>query len=248
MGKINEVDSFRNGEKQIAFTTPSKFYIIDKNGKDVSSFPINFKDKITQPLSVFDYDNNRKYRFVIVQGNEILMYDSQGKVVSGFRFKKAKSEIVLPAEHIRIGNKDYILVAEKNGKLNILSRTGTSRISVGKTFNFSENPIEREGSSFVVVTKENEKNSINTSGKVSTQKLNVADNYYFTTLGNTKVTLDDNLLRIDGKLAELPLGITQNPRLSCQQKCIYSYYRNARKENLSLPQKWSLSQWISCFW
>jgi hypothetical protein len=221
IGKINEVDLLRNGRKQLAFTTKNKFYVVDRNGKDVGSFPIKFRDDITQPLSVFDYDNNRKYRFVIVQGKEILFYNSEGKAVKGFTFKKAKGKIVLPAEHIRIGNKDYILIAEENGKLNIVSRTGKSRISVTKTFDFSENPIEREGSSFIVITKGNEKNSINTSGKVTTQKLNVADNYYFTTLGSTKVTLDDNLLRINGKLAELPLGIYTAPKVFIANRNLY---------------------------
>lgn len=213
LGAINEVDLLRNGRKQLAFATKNRLYVVDRNGKDVGAFPIKFKDDITQPLSVFDYDNNRKYRFVIVQGKEILLYDSNGKIVRGFTFKKAKSNIVLPVEHIRIGNKDYILIAEENGKINILSRTGTSRISVSKNFNFSENRMEREGSNFVIITAEHEKNSIDTKGKVSTQKLEVANNYHFATLGTTKVTLDDNLLRINGKLAELPLGIYTNPKV-----------------------------------
>lgn len=237
IGKINEVDLLRNGRKQLAFTTENKFYVLDRNGKDVGAFPIKFKDKITQPLSVFDYDNNRKYRFVIVQGKEVLMYDSKGKIVSGFTFKKAKSTITLPTEHIRIGNKDYILIAEENGKLNILSRTGKSRISVSKTFNFSENPIEREGSSFVIVTKENEKNSISTSGKVTTQKLDVADNYHFVTLGTTKVTLDDNLVRIDGKLAELPLGIYTNPQVFIANRNVYIAITETQEKKLYLFHK-----------
>jgi hypothetical protein len=243
IGTINEVDLVRNGNKQLAFTTKNKLYVLDRNGKDVGPFPITFKDDITQPLSVFDYDNNRKYRFVIVQGNEILLYNSQGKVVNGFNFRKAKSRIVLPVEHIRIGNKDYILVGEDNGKLNILSRTGKSRVSVGKNFNFSENRIEREGTSFVVITTENEKNSIDTQGKVTTQKLNVADNYHFVTLGNTKVTLDDNLLRINGKLAELPLGVYTAPRVfninrdtyvtitEIQEKKVYLFDKNGTLVN-----------------
>ncbi|WP_432412800.1 hypothetical protein [Rasiella sp. SM2506] len=237
IGKINEVDLLRNGQKQIAFTTQNKFYVVDRNGKDVGAFPIKFKDKITQPLSVFDYDNNRKYRFIIVQGKEILMYDSKGKVVSGFTFKKTKNTITLPVEHIRIGNKDYIIVAEENGTLNILSRTGKSRISVNKTFNFSENPIEREGSSFVIITKENEKISIDTNGKVSTQKLEVTNNYHFTTSGSTKVTLDDNLLRIDGRLAELPLGIYTNPQVFVANRNVYIVISETQEKKVYLFRK-----------
>ena len=53
-----------------------------------------------------------------------------------------------------MGNKDYIVIAEKNGHLNILHRTGKVRVPLSKKFEFSEIPIEEEGSSFVVITKE----------------------------------------------------------------------------------------------
>jgi hypothetical protein len=45
-------------------------YVVDENGKDVAPFPIKFRDDITQSLAIFDYDNNRKYRFIIKQGKE----------------------------------------------------------------------------------------------------------------------------------------------------------------------------------
>ncbi len=213
LGKIQEVDIFGNGNKQLAFATNGGLYILDRNGKDVGAFPLKFKDKITQPLSVFDYDSNHKYRFVVTQGKEILMYDKQGKTVKGFGFDRAKSNIVQAPVHIRMGNKDYIVIAEENGKLNILSRVGKPRITVSKNFNFSEIPVAEEDNTFVVITKENTKERISQNGKVSSQKLEVGGNYWFAVSGNTKVTLDDNLLRIDGKLAELPLGIYSKPQI-----------------------------------
>ena len=221
LGKVNEVDILRNGKKQMAFTTKNTLYVLDRNGKDVSPFPIKFKDPITQPLSVFDYDKNRKYRFMITQGKEIYIYDSKGKTVKGFTFKKAKSEIVLSPQHMQVGNKDYIAIAEENGTLNLLSRRGKSRINVLKKFKFSEIPIAKEGSKFVVITTDNKKESISQSGKVSSQSLDVSSNYSFAIKGNTKVTLDDNLLRINGKLVELPFGIYTNPQLFFANRTIY---------------------------
>ncbi|MEH6763771.1 MAG: hypothetical protein V7655_04655 [Aequorivita antarctica] len=211
LGKIEEVEI--SGSKHIAFATKDAFHILDRNGKDAKGFPIKFKDNVTQPLSVFDYDNNRNYRFVIVQGKEMLLYDKNGKTVKGFSFNKAKSNIAQSPVHIRMGNKDYIVVAEESGKLNILSRVGKSRISVSNNFNFSEIPIAEEDNTFVVITKENTKERITQDGKVSSQKLDVGSNYWFTILGNTKVTLDDNKLRINGKLVELPLGLYTRPQL-----------------------------------
>lgn len=221
LGDMQEVDLLRNGKKQLAFVTDKSFYILDRNGKSVAPFPKKFKDKITQPLSVFDYDNKRNYRFVVVQGDDVLMYDSRGKTVSGFTFNKAGSKVVLPPQHLRMGNKDYILVAEESGKLNILSRRGKERVKVNKSFNFSEMPIAREGLNFVVITKEFIKESISQSGKVTSKKLNVSSNYWFSIRGNTKVTLDDNLLRVNGKLVELPFGIYTPPRIFVSNRKTY---------------------------
>src|SRR5690554_258727 len=213
LGQIIEVDIANNGKKQMAFATKSTVFIIDRNGKDVNSFPINFKDEITKPLAVFDYDNNGKYRFVVVQGKEVLLYNKDGKIVKGFKFSKAKSNIAQSPVHIRMGNKDYILIAEENGTLNILSRIGKPRVSVSKKFNFSEIPVTAEDNTFVVITKENTKERIAEDGKVSSQKLNVGIGYWFAINGTTKATLDNNLLRIDGKLAELPIGLYSKPKL-----------------------------------
>ncbi|MCB0456137.1 MAG: hypothetical protein KDC91_00205 [Flavobacteriaceae bacterium] len=221
LGAVNEVDILRNGKKQLAFTTSKTFYILDRNGNAVAPFPKKFKDNITQPLAVFDYDNNRKYRFVICQDKQVLMYDPQGKEVSGFTFKKAASKIILPPQHIRIGNNDYLFFAEENGKLNILSRVGKERITLNKTFAFSNIPIEKEGSDFVVITKDNKKETITQDGKINTQSLQVSSNYHFTISGTVKVTLDDHLLRINGQLVELPLGKYGTPKIFTVNKKIY---------------------------
>ncbi len=213
LGKIEEVDIYGKGNKQMAFATKNSVYILDRNGKEAKGFPIKFKDEITQPLSVFDYDNNRKYRFMVVQGKEVLLYDKEGKTVRGFAFSKAKSKIVQPPTHIRIGKKDYIVIAEENGTLNILSRVGRPRVSVSKKFNFSEIPVTLEDNTFVVITEENTKERISEDGKVSSQNVNVGSNYWFVINRNTKATLDDNLLRIDGKLVELPMGLYSKPQL-----------------------------------
>lgn len=241
LGTVEEVTIA--GSKHIAFTTKNAFYILDRNGKDARSFPIKFKDEVTQPLAVFDYDKNRNYRFVVVQGKGVLMYDKQGKTVKGFGFNKAKSSIVQAPVHIRMGSKDYILIAEDSGKLNILSRVGKSRVSVSKTFNFSEIPITEEDNTFVVITKDNTKERISQAGNVSSLKLDVGGTYWFAIEGNTKATLDDNLLRIDGKLAELPLGMYTNPKLfslgreqyisitETQENKVYVFDENAKLLN-----------------
>lgn len=222
LGSINYVDLFKNNNQQLAFVTKNRLYVLDRNGKDVRGFPVQFRDEVTQPLSVFDYDNNRNYRLAVVQSNNLLLYDGNGKLVRGFNFKKTKSSIVQPAYHFRLGNKDYIVVAEENGKLNILNRMGQTRIPVNHTFEFSEIPITTEDRNFVVITKDNIKKSISEKGVVTSVNLNVGANYWFTTLNNTKATLDDNLLRVNNNLIDLPLGVYSQPVLFSVSNKIYT--------------------------
>lgn len=220
LGKIKEIDLLRNGKKQLAFVTQHYFYILDRTGRNVSPFPIKFNDDITQPLSVFDYDNNRKYRFIITQGKEVLMLNNKGKKVKGFKFKKTNSDIVFAPQHFRISGKDHIVIAEENGKLNLLSRTGKSRARISKTFNFSKIPPTIEDKKIVIISKNNTKNSIGIDGKIISKKLNVTS-YQFTVKGKTKVTLDDNLMRINGVLVELPFGIYTAPKIFHTNKKSY---------------------------
>lgn len=206
LGDIHAVDLYRNGNQQMAFVTKNHFYILDRNGKDVGRFPLKFKDEVTQPLSVFDYDNNGNYRFVVTQNRGILMYDKDAKIVSGFGFKTAPTKVVLPPAHIRMGNKDYILIAEQSGKLNILHRTGQSRVNVSHSFDFSSIPLSNEDSHFIVFTKDRTKIRIDEKGGVSSQKLDVGENFHYSFLGNTRVLSDDHSLKINGKSIALPIG------------------------------------------
>jgi len=236
MGGINEVDLLRNGRKQLSFNTPNTVYALDRNGNAVAPFPKKFRDPITQPLAFFDYDNNRKYRFLVTQGEAVFMYDKKWKTVKGFTFKKTQSAIVQKPQHIRIGNKDYILIPEENGKLNILSRTGKERIKVDRKFNFGAIPIEKEGSNFVVIS-EKSKISIDQKGKLNVQNLSVSDNYWFLITGSTKVTIDDNLLRINGKLVELPLGVYSNPEIYNVNRKTYITITNIQEKKVYVMDK-----------
>ncbi|MDT8347703.1 MAG: hypothetical protein RQ756_07860, partial [Flavobacteriaceae bacterium] len=96
IGTIHEVDMYKNGRIQALFNTANKLYILDKDGNEVAPFPMNFKDKLTQPVALFDYDKNKNYRLLTTQGNKVQMLDIQGKVVKGFRFKNTKSTIAQP--------------------------------------------------------------------------------------------------------------------------------------------------------
>lgn len=221
LGEVYTVDILRNGRHQLAFVTQDKLHVIDRDGNVVKPFPLNFRDPITQPLSVFDYDNKRDYRFVITQGRDLLMYDRKGKAVRGFDFSKAASEIINPPKHIRLGRKDYILVPESSGKLHILSRTGNTRVAVKENLEFSDNEWYEYNENFVSTNASGQILKINDNGNVKKEDLNLAGNTRITATAKTLVTLSENELSIGKNSVTLDFGLYTEPQIFYINNKIY---------------------------
>lgn len=213
LGKIKQVDLFKNGKVQMAFATPYSIEVLDRNGNTVKPFPLEFKDEITQPLSLFDYDNNRKYRFLITQGNEVFMYDKRGKSVKGFEFKKSKTEIVSAPKHIRMGNKDYIVFPEESGKLNILNRRGSHRINVKKKIDFSNNDWFEFHNDFVSTNAEGKLVRVDANGNVRLENASLAKNHKLNARPNLLVSFSENILKIKDETVNLDYGLYTEPKI-----------------------------------
>ena len=130
-GKIQQVDIYKNGKLQLAFTTNNKLLILDRNGKEVAPFTIKHEGGNLNPLAVFDYDGKKDYRFLVTQGPKVFMYNNKGKIVSGFKYKKAESDILGAPQHFRINKKDYLCFKLANGQLKLLNRVGKYGVEHG---------------------------------------------------------------------------------------------------------------------
>lgn len=212
LGEIEQIDMYKNGRLQLAFATPNRVYVLDRNGKDVSPFPLKFNDAITQPLSVFDYDKNRKYRLLVTQGKEVIMLDAKGKSVKGFNFKQAADNIIQQPQHIRIGRKDYLLFKTAN-KLYILDRTGKTRVTPKNTFNFSDEAIYLYNGNFATTTTDGKLVTIDTKGNTASQDLGITNSHDLVTTSKTLVALSENKLRIKQNTYELEYGNYSEPEI-----------------------------------
>ena len=102
------------------FRTNERLYLLDRNGNEVEELTIDLDGGINiNPLSVFDYEKNRNYRIVVTSDNLIRMYDSTGKIVSGFKPVEFSSNIINNPVHIRIDGKDYLVFQLENGEVKI---------------------------------------------------------------------------------------------------------------------------------
>lgn len=211
VGDVLTFDIYRNTRLQMAFTTQNKLYIVDKNGKNVDPFPLDFKDFITEGLAIFDYDNNGKYRFVVVQNDEVLMYNKEGKSVKGFDYK-SQGHINRTPQHIRMGRKDYILVENEHG-LKILSRTGAERVKPKQKISTSGNAWGLHKTSFTGTNTDGNLIEITENGMVQTTKLNLAQNHFITVSPKHAVTFSENKLSINGVSKTLDYGFYLSPQI-----------------------------------
>lgn len=125
---IHQVDMYRNKRLQMVFNTAEKLYIIDRSGKNVNNFPINFATKATAGVAVFDYNNNGDYRFFIPLANKkIALYKKDGSQPSDWKFKQSTALVNKPIQYFRSNGMDY-LVASTNKKSYFLHRRGNERL------------------------------------------------------------------------------------------------------------------------
>ena len=219
IGDIKQVDIYKNGRQQMMFRTNEKLYLLDRNGNEVKqlSFPIN-SNFSNIPISIFDYEKNRNYRFLISVDNKINMYDSNGKIVSGFRPPIFESKIINNPVHIRINGKDYIVVQLEDGSLKILDRRGRDRIIVDNKIQYSGNSIYSYLEQFTTTDKLGNLIKIDTKGNLVKENINLSVENFIDIVDNNIVYLNENRLTIKGINVELPFSKFSKPKIFIDSK------------------------------
>ena len=128
IGNVHQVDMLKNNKLQMAFVTENKLYIVDRNGNNLKGYPKTLSKKAIVGLSVFDYDKNKNYRFMIPTADaDILLLNMQGEVPSDWNYS-GTANITTPLQYFNVKGKDYIVTADKE-KAVILNRRGEKRVS-----------------------------------------------------------------------------------------------------------------------
>ena len=128
LGEVHQVDYYRNGKLQFLFNTSSRLHLIDRNGNPVERYPLSLPSPATAPLGLFNYDKSRDYRICIPgEDRRIRLYDLMGKQISGWKFGTTESLVINAPQHLRIGDRDY-LVIKNHTRAYFLDRRGRERI------------------------------------------------------------------------------------------------------------------------
>ena len=227
IGNISQVDLYMNRRLQMAFQTEDRFMILDRNGKIVAPFDIKISNESPKQFAVFDYDLNRNYRFLLSQGKQIQMFDNRGKKVSGFKLKKLKQPLQNPPKHIRMGTKDFIVLQDIDGQVQILNRQGKERIPLKSNANTSNNPIFEYRNTFATINKEGDLIQIDTKGNITVNDLNLRPGQTVDMTSKSLVSFSENNLLIKGIPVVLPFGELYRSKNSLPQQYHIRYpYRS----------------------
>lgn len=226
IGKIHQVDLFRNHKIQYTFVTPHNWYVIDRLGRKVENFPKYFLEKNTQGISVFDYEHNRKYRFGITQSKKFKLFDNDAKKVKGFKFK-AENDILFTPKHFRIGNKDFIQISDNNGKIYLLNRRGEMRIKLSEEFDITRNQWGSMNHKFVNIDDNNKLLSIDLNGKIKNDSINFPEQILSDIKYETLTAKAGNKLLINQKVLELDLGTYSRPQIYKSGKQVFVFIANS---------------------
>ncbi len=130
LGDVVQIDALKNNKLQLAFTTQSAVYILDRNGKALPGFPYNTKPPISSPLLLADYDNTKKYRLIFACGDGMLLnIGVDGNPTSGWKFNNTKTEKIIAIKAQKIASDDVLVAVSDQGNVQLLKRTGETKIT-----------------------------------------------------------------------------------------------------------------------
>ncbi|MEJ1224112.1 ribonuclease HII [Sediminicola sp. 1XM1-17] len=244
-GAVQQVDIYKNGRLQLAFNTNNQFLILDRNGNEVPPFNKTFQDGNLNPLAIFDYDGRKDYRFVITQGSKVFMYDNKMKDVKGFKFNNAEQPIINAPQHMRIGNKDYLVFQLADGTLKILNRVGEDRIKVSEKIDFSNNGMQLYNGKFTTTDKKGVLFQIDDKGQIGKTNLNLSKEHGMDASSRHMVLMNDNVLKIGDREIELDLGVYSRPKIFFNRDKMYVSVTDIQNQKIFLFD--SQAQTISNF-
>ncbi len=218
LGNINFIDFYKNNKFQALFNTENQLYLIDRNGNFVDGFPKKLPITTSMGHSLFDYNNNKRYRIMII-GNDNFLYniDKNGKKVKGWKYIKTNNKIVQPPIHFSINGKDYILEATNNTTTRLLALNGSTRVLFNESETFSS-PIKiTKDNSLYAITNENKLWKANVNGEteiidlpyfLEKELLIIHNDKYYITDNNRLLIVNQNnkeSINLDSKIKSIDI-------------------------------------------
>ncbi len=129
VGKISQIDLFKNGKLQYIFASKNFIYAFDRLGRPVENFPIELPEDIqTDVFSLIFDEQKRSYRFLIADSGGLLaMYEQDGNRSDAWKRINLGESLASEVSFVKIGIKEFFIIPHRNGLVNVLDENGKSR-------------------------------------------------------------------------------------------------------------------------
>ncbi|MEM9672161.1 MAG: hypothetical protein AAF992_06175 [Bacteroidota bacterium] len=123
---IVSVTLSENKQQHYLYATDSVLYLTDRSGNPAPGYPLFLpSDTRVQYLSVFDYEQDGNYRFLLTdQSGKIWMYNVDRDNLPGWNPLSFTAPLSSAPQHFRVRGKDCIVALQENGFLYLLNRRG----------------------------------------------------------------------------------------------------------------------------
>jgi len=144
LSEFHQIDYYGNEEYQLLFNTAKQVYLVDRNGRDVSAYPIRLRSSAVNGLSVTDFGIPKNYSFFVACKNGNLYgFDQTGRPIPGWNPRERVGKVKHPIMHLPYNGKDYLIALTKNGRLHAFTKDGRRHfnpVKVGSSFNSGPAP------------------------------------------------------------------------------------------------------------
>lgn len=131
VSEIEGIDYYGNGSKCYTFSSLSRIYTLDENGKDVEQFPLKLPDTATNATTVVDFDKNLRFSYFVACANgKVYGFGPLGKPLDGWNalsLDAGSGKVRQPILHFQHQGKDYLAVLTESGLLSVFGRDGRLR-------------------------------------------------------------------------------------------------------------------------
>jgi|GEM_PF-3180890 len=190
LGKVNLIDFYKNGEKQILFNTENNIYVLDlENGESIGEFPLKLSDKATTGMLLANFGGERERIFIPCRNEKVYGYELSGRLLQGWNPKEGLGLIEQPLQYLKQDQNAYMIAANVAGTISFLDRGGNLEfVSPLESPLISPFQIdERESLKVVVATCANGKTYV-----INQEGVSWAKNYV--PIDSTGLFLSDNVL------------------------------------------------------
>ncbi|WKN44435.1 hypothetical protein [Tunicatimonas pelagia] len=126
VGDIIQINLPESAPPNYVWATDSTMHVVDRSGNYVNGYPFYLPEDIrVQYLSVFDYERNGNYRFLITDPlGQLWLFNADRDNLEGWNPLSLTAPLAEAPQHIRVRGKDCIVALLENGLLYLLNRRG----------------------------------------------------------------------------------------------------------------------------